>query len=119
MAGMTSNTNTSAPTSSSMGIRPPALRHRIKPIKPGTVVDVVHSNRGLGNYVIIDHGNGLSSVYGHMFSTQVQIGQAVNKDSVIGFEGSTGASTGPHVHLEVRVNGQPTDPLQYIGNQFH
>jgi murein DD-endopeptidase MepM/ murein hydrolase activator NlpD len=86
----------------------------IKPIKPGKVVGVVRSGYGLGNHVTIDHGNGLSSVYAHLSSITVQMGQLVDKNSVIGYEGSTGASTGTHLHLEVLVNGVPVDPRQFV-----
>lgn len=89
----------------------------IRPFKPGRVIDVIQSSVGFGNHVIIDHGNGVTSLYGHMASTSVQIGQAVDKSTVLGFEGSTGASTGTHLHFEVRVNGQPTDPHQFVSGQ--
>lgn len=87
----------------------------IKPFRPGRVIDVVHSKVSLGNHVIVDHGNGVTSVYGHMSSTAVQVGQEVNLETVLGYVGSTGASTGPHLHFEVRVNGQAADPHQFVG----
>lgn len=86
----------------------------IYPFRPGKIIDVIHSNAGLGNHVIIDHGNGVTSVYGHMNSISVQIGQDVNLDTVLGFEGTTGVSTGPHVHFEIRVNGQAANPHQFV-----
>lgn len=92
-------------------------RSGITPIlayRPGRVVQVLHSSGGLGNNVIVDHGNGLTSVYGHMSSTAVQVGQPVDQTSVLGYEGSTGVSTGTHLHFEVRVNGQPVNPRQYV-----
>jgi hypothetical protein len=89
----------------------------IHPFKPGTVSDVIHSSAGLGNHVVIDHGNGVTSVYGHLNSTAVQIGQAVDESTIIGYEGTTGVSTGTHLHFEIRVNGQATDPHNFISGQ--
>jgi murein DD-endopeptidase MepM/ murein hydrolase activator NlpD len=89
----------------------------IKPFKPGRVVDIVHSYSGLGNHVVIDHGGGITSVYAHLSSIAVQEGQNVDKTTVLGYEGSTGASTGTHLHFEIRVNGQPVDPRKYIAGQ--
>jgi murein DD-endopeptidase MepM/ murein hydrolase activator NlpD len=89
----------------------------IKPFKPGRVIEVVHSGSGLGNHVVIDHSNGLTSVYGHLYSTAVQVGQTVDMNTTLGLEGSTGASTGTHLHFEIRVNGQPVNPMQYVSGQ--
>ena len=69
---------------------------------------------GYGNIVVIDHGNGLSTAYGHNSSLVVAQGASVGKGFVIALSGSTGHSTGPHVHFEVRVNGAPVDPLAYL-----
>lgn len=73
---------------------------------------------GYGKVVILDHGNingkPTTTLYAHMSSIKVGQGQFVNKGDVIGFEGSTGYSTGPHVHFEVRINGKPNDPRHYI-----
>ncbi len=71
---------------------------------------------GLGYYVEIDHGNGFATVYGHMAEMPyVATGQAVNQGEVIGPMGSTGLSTGPHVHFMLKVNGGTVDPLGYLG----
>lgn len=89
----------------------------IKPFRSGRVIDVIHENYSLGNHIIIDHGSGVTSVYGHLASTSVAVGQEVNLSTTIGLEGSTGASTGAHLHFEIRVNGQATDPSQFISGQ--
>ena len=69
---------------------------------------------GYGNCTIIDHGNSLATLYGHQSVIGVTVGQHVTRNQVIGKVGSTGMSTGPHLHFEVRVNGVPVDPLQYL-----
>lgn len=89
----------------------------IKPFKPGRVIAVVHSDAGFGNHVIVDHGGGLLSLYGHMYSTAVQVGQLVDESTTLGLEGSTGVSTGVHVHFEIDLNGQPVNPHLYVTGQ--
>ncbi len=71
-------------------------------------------NTGYGNRVMIDHGNGYVTLYGHMSQINVQVGQTVRRGDVIGLMGSTGRSTGPHCHFEVRRNGIVQDPLAYL-----
>ena len=69
---------------------------------------------GYGNLVVIDHGGSLATAYGHQSSIAVSCGQPVSQGQVIGYVGSTGHSTGPHLHIEVRINGTPVDPLGYL-----
>ena len=69
---------------------------------------------GYGNTVMIDHGGGYSTLYGHCSQLYVRIGQMVNQGEPIAAVGSTGNSTGPHLHFEVRINGDPVDPLGFI-----
>ena len=70
--------------------------------------------RGYGNVVYVDHGSGLSTRYGHLSRIDVTIGQDVTLGQTIGLVGSTGRSTGPHLHYEVRINNQPVDPRKYL-----
>ena len=71
-------------------------------------------NGGYGNYMIISHGSGLTTRYAHCNSLAVSVGQTVSKGQVIGAVGSTGDSTGPHLHFEVRLNSASYDPLNYL-----
>ena len=83
-------------------------------VDSGTVALATYGS-GYGNYVVISHGGSLSSLYGHMSAMAVSTGQSVNKGDVIGYVGSTGWSTGPHLHLEMRINGSNVDPKPYFG----
>jgi murein DD-endopeptidase MepM/ murein hydrolase activator NlpD len=69
---------------------------------------------GYGNLVVIDHGGGMATAYGHQSSIAVSIGQLVSQGQTIGYVGCTGHCFGPHLHFEVRINGQPVDPLGYL-----
>lgn len=80
----------------------------------GTVVTSAYNAGGYGNYVILDHGGGKMTVYGHMSKRMVSVGQSVTKGQQIGKVGSTGRSTGPHLHFEIRVNGTAVNPINYL-----
>ena len=69
---------------------------------------------GYGNVIIVDHGRGISTLYAHQSSLAVVTGSMVTRGQVIGYVGSTGFSTGPHLHFEVRINGSPVDPMGYL-----
>ena len=79
----------------------------------GTII-LAGPNGGYGNLVVVDHGNGLSTAYAHLSSISVSVGQSVGQGTVVGGMGTTGHSTGVHLHFEVRVNGSPVDPLGYL-----
>ena len=83
----------------------------------GVVVKAEWAN-GYGNVVYVSHGYGYSTRYGHLSKFNVKPGQSVQRGDVIGFVGSTGRSTGPHLHYEVRLNNNPVNPLEYILNAF-
>ncbi|MCL1889897.1 MAG: M23 family metallopeptidase [Desulfovibrionaceae bacterium] len=80
------------------------------------VVTFVGWDGGYGNCIVINHGNSISSRYGHLSNSLVKVGQAVNRGDVIGSVGNSGRSTGPHLHYEVRVGGVCVNPLRYILN---
>jgi murein DD-endopeptidase MepM/ murein hydrolase activator NlpD len=81
---------------------------------PGTVVAAGWTNLGYGMHVIIDHGYGYRTLYGHLSRIMVTVGETVSPSEVIGQVGSTGNSTGPHLHYEVRVGGTPINPGPYL-----
>ncbi len=81
----------------------------------GTVV-TSEMDSGYGNYVMISHGGGRYTLYGHMSSRMVSVGDNVNQGDIIGLVGSTGLSNGPHIHFEIYANGVRTDPLNYFSN---
>lgn len=80
----------------------------------GVVISAGFNNGGYGNMTLINHGGGMSTLYGHQSSIIVSAGQNVSQGQVIGYVGSTGKSTGCHLHFEVRVNGNPVDPRGYL-----
>ena len=79
----------------------------------GTVITSTYSS-SYGNYVVISHGNGITTLYAHMSARLVKVGNSVSQGEVIGRIGSTGASTGPHLHFEISINGSRVDPLNYF-----
>ena len=80
----------------------------------GIVALVGSSSQGYGRYVVIAHSGGLDTLYGHLSTALVKIGQLVVQGQTIGLEGSTGNSTGPHLHFELRIKQQPIDPTPYL-----
>lgn len=86
----------------------------IKAVADGTIEYASYNSGGYGNLVIIDHGNGIKTYYGHCSKLCVSVGQKVNAGDVIAKVGSTGNSTGNHCHFEIRVNGSQIDPQKYV-----
>ena len=84
----------------------------------GTVVKAIHGNTGYGNYIVIDHGGDYYTLYGHCSALNVKEGDVVRAGQVIAYVGSTGNSTGPHLHFEIRIGGatmkNAQNPLQYV-----
>jgi len=85
----------------------------IRPVAPGTVTTSEYRG-GYGNLIIVDHGNGVESYYAHCNDMYVTVGQYVDTNTTIGAVGSTGNSTGSHLHLEIRINGAPVNPQNYL-----
>jgi murein DD-endopeptidase MepM/ murein hydrolase activator NlpD len=86
---------------------------RIRPTAPGKVISAGWTG-GYGNMVEVDHGNGISTRYGHMSEVLVKVGDTVDRNDVIGLAGSTGRSTGTHLHYEVRQDGHAVDPVYFM-----
>lgn len=80
----------------------------------GIVSSAIYSKRGYGRHIIINNGNNTNTLYGHLSKLYVERNERVKKGQVIGLLGSTGRSTGPHLHFEIRINGQKVNPLKYI-----
>ena len=84
----------------------------------GVVKVAAHLGTGYGNHVVINHGYGYETLYGHMFRVKAKPGQRVKRGEIIGYVGSTGKSTGPHCHYEVHKNGRPLDPVYFFYNDL-
>ena len=82
------------------------------------LVDSAETANGYGRQVILDHGHGIRTVYGHMAKMVVLAGQHVTRGQIIGYVGQTGRSTGPHLHYEVRINNVPVNPHKYLRESF-
>ena len=84
----------------------------------GVVRVAAHLGTGYGNHVVINHGYGYETLYGHMYKVKAKPGQRVKRGEIIGYVGSTGKSTGPHCHYEVHKNGRPLDPVYFFYNDL-
>ena len=84
----------------------------------GLIKTAANTGNGYGNHVIINHGYGYETLYGHMVRIKARVGQRVNRGDLIGYVGSTGKSTGPHCHYEVHKNGQKLDPAYFFYNDL-
>lgn len=84
----------------------------------GTIRTAANLGSGYGNHVVINHGYGYETLYGHMFRIKVKAGQRVKRGEIIGWVGSTGKSTGPHCHYEVHKNGRHLDPVYFFYNDL-
>lgn len=92
--------------------------HYGDPIRATADGDVIQAGlcSGYGRLVVIDHGFGVTTWYGHLSGFNVQVGMHVKRGDVIGYEGNSGRSTGPHLHYEVRINNTPVDPWRFLRN---
>jgi murein DD-endopeptidase MepM/ murein hydrolase activator NlpD len=84
----------------------------------GIVKEADYNGGGFGNHIIIDHGYGYETLYGHMYKIKSRKGQRVKRGEIIGYVGSSGKSTGPHCHYEVHKSGQAVDPVYYFYNDL-
>jgi murein DD-endopeptidase MepM/ murein hydrolase activator NlpD len=84
----------------------------------GVIKTAGNTGNGYGNHVVINHGYGYETLYGHMVRVKARVGQRVERGDLIGYVGSTGKSTGPHCHYEVHKNGQKLDPVYFFYNDL-
>jgi murein DD-endopeptidase MepM/ murein hydrolase activator NlpD len=94
------------------------LSDEVRPAKPGKVI-LSRPYQDFGNTVIVRHERGIETLYGHLADLRVREGQEVDLNTVIGFVGNTGSSTGKHLHFEVSVGGYPVDPEKVIATANH
>jgi murein DD-endopeptidase MepM/ murein hydrolase activator NlpD len=85
----------------------------------GVVKVAGSTGNGFGNHVVINHGYGYETLYGHMYRIKARQGQRIKRGEVIGWVGSTGKSTGPHCHYEVHINGREVDPVYFFFNDLN
>ena len=90
----------------------------VRTTAPGVVTAAGYDAGGYGNYVEVRHPNGLRSFYGHLSRIEARVGQAVETGQRFGRVGSTGYSTGPHLHFEIRRGGARLNPVRYLGREF-
>ncbi|MFC3999499.1 M23 family metallopeptidase [Nocardiopsis sediminis] len=124
--GQTWNANTRTNHNPQLSVdfqRSSALNQRVRSSASGTVTTVRDlGNTSYGKYIIVSHGSGITTLYAHLNSFNVSVGQSVSTGTVIGRVGSTGGSTGPHLHYEQRTNGTPVRvvlngvSVRYYGN---
>lgn len=86
----------------------------IRAADSGKVIKVERYKTGYGLHAVIDHGNGLTSLYAHLSDIRVNLSENISKGEIIGLSGSTGRSTGPHLHFELKQNGNPIDPMTLL-----
>jgi len=84
----------------------------------GIIIASGYNSDGFGNYIKIDHGNGLQSLYGHLSSIKVVKGLNVKRGDLIGLSGNTGTSTGAHLHYQIEQFGKPTNPINFFNNDM-
>jgi murein DD-endopeptidase MepM/ murein hydrolase activator NlpD len=84
----------------------------------GVIEEIENTKRGFGNEIVINHGYGYKTLYGHMSAFNVKVGQRVKRGDVIGYVGSTGLSTAPHLHYEVSINGEKVNPVNFYFNDL-
>ena len=90
----------------------------VKSALPGIVTIIAYDKRGYGNYVLVSHGNGVETLYGHLALSLVTPGQKLHAGQPLGIGGNTGNSTGPHLHFETRYRGMALDPVEWFGIKF-
>ncbi|HEX2987634.1 MAG TPA: M23 family metallopeptidase, partial [Chloroflexota bacterium] len=91
-----------------------AMGSPVRAAAGGTVVNLQQTQIDYGWYVVIDHGNGLKTLYAHLSAFNVKLGDTVSRGQQVGAVGTTGRATGPHLHFEVRSSGRLVNPLNYF-----
>ena len=86
----------------------------VRAAEPGITAYAGHGMRGYGNAVVLDHGDGVTTLYGHLATIRVRSGESVSGGAVIGTVGRTGNASASHLHFELRVDGEPVDPMEYL-----